>query len=144
MNYLRILITAVILAIIAQIIHTIEAMLTMKYYMMEQLFPVWSKVMMPQAGPPPPSFMYLSLAFGVLTAIIFVVLFITLKNAVPGKGWLGKGLAWGLITFLLADLSGMLMLYLLINLPKRLILAWAISGLVIKLISGPVTAAINK
>ncbi len=48
-------ITAVAMTILAQIVHTLESILTMGYYTDPAYFQVWSKVMMPAAGPPPAS-----------------------------------------------------------------------------------------
>ena len=48
----KIALVAVLFLVVAQIVHTLGAMATMSYYMLEQYFPVWSGVMMPDGGAP--------------------------------------------------------------------------------------------
>ena len=48
----------VLFGIIALIVHWIFAYVGMDYYLDPAYFPVWSKLMMPTAGPPPASFLY--------------------------------------------------------------------------------------
>lgn len=135
---------AVILGtIIAQAVHTIGAMLGMRYYMNPDFSPVWSKIMMPSSGPPPASFFYWSLGLGVVTWILFAGVYAVIKNGVPGSGSIRKGLIYGLLVFLVSGLSGSLALFLLINLPKGLIALWAAENLVIYLVNGAIVAKLS-
>ena len=59
----KVLLASLAYTIVAMIIRQIEAVLTMRYYLMPEYFGVWSQVMMPTAGPPPPSFFTTSTSF---------------------------------------------------------------------------------
>ncbi len=131
-----ILIVGVVLAIIAQIVHTIGASLTMGYYQDPAYFKVWSKLMMPSEGPPPASFVLASLGHGLITSIIFAFVYSMIKGAIPGGTPVRKGLNYGLLIFLIAGVTFPLTLLLLINLPLGLILSWSAEALVIYLIGG--------
>ncbi|MCJ7743432.1 MAG: hypothetical protein MUO99_02595, partial [Dehalococcoidales bacterium] len=54
---------AVLYAIVGEMIMTLGAMADMNYYLDANYFPVWSKIMMPAAGPPPATFMYTGIVF---------------------------------------------------------------------------------
>lgn len=140
----RILIAGILYAVIAQIIHTIGAMLSMSYYLMSDYFPVWSKLMMPSAGPPPASFMYYGIAFGLITGILLALVYSVIKGAVPGKQVYKKGIVYGMLLFLAAGVPGALSMYLLINLPAGLIWGWTVEFLVIYLLGGMAIAKIVK
>jgi hypothetical protein len=140
----RIIAAGVAFAVIAQIVHGIGANLTMGFYLMEEYFPVWSKIMMPAASAPPMSFFYYSIAFGIITGIIYAAVYTLIKNSVPGKKAMNKGLNYGLLLFLISVLPGSLSMYLLINLPSLLIVYWAIESLVVSVIGGIIIAWLNK
>ena len=140
----KLVIAAIAYTIISQIIHMVDALLTMNFYLMPQYFSVWSKIMMPIAGPPPFSFYGLSILFAVITGAIFAFIYLTIMKAVPGKTKLQKGLAYGFILFLVNGIPGFLSLYLIVNLPTVLIIYWLIENLVIFLISGVVFAKLFK
>lgn len=135
---------SVLYVIISQIIHTLAAFLTMKYYLLEEYFPVWSKIMMPKEGPPPATFYYYSLGFGLISAMLFVLVYWILKNGLPGKTLAKKGLIYGLLVCLVATIPGYLSMIMLINLPLALVISWAVECLVIYVIVGPLTAKIIK
>lgn len=140
----QIVIAAILFTLIAQIVHGIGAQFAMSFYTDPNYFPVWSKLMMPSAGPPPASFMIYGLIFGLISALIYAGVYDRLKNSVPGDGIVNKGLFYGLILFLVGVIPGYLSLYLLINLPALLIFYWAVEGLVIDLAGGIVIAAIVR
>ena len=144
MKALKIIGAAICFEIIAQIVRTVGAILEMSYYTDPNYFSVWSKVMMPAAGPPPPSFYVYSIVFGLIGALIYGWLYDVLKGSVPGKGIWDKGLWYGAILFLIGGLPGALATYLIINLPLMLIVYWAIENLIIDLIGGIVIEAIVK
>lgn len=135
--------TVIISTIAAQIIHMIGAGFGMGYYTDPNYFPVWSNIMMPSSGPPPASFLYWSLAIGIVTWAFFTWGYTILKNSVPGSGYLQKGMMYGILVFLVSGFSGSLALFLLINLPKGLIVLWGIEGLIILGINGIITAKLN-
>lgn len=143
-NYIGILIAAIIYVVIAEIVHVADTFLTMNFYLMPQYFSVWSKVMMPNAGPPPMSFYVYSILFAFITGLIFAYIYNLIKNSVPGKKELQKGICYGIILFLINGIPGFLSLYLLINLPFVLIVSWMIENFVIFLIGGIVIAYLVK
>jgi hypothetical protein len=140
----KLVIAAIAYAIISQVIHMVEAFLTMNFYLLPQYFGVWSKIMMPGQGPPPATFYAFSVVFALITGTIFAFIYLTIMKAVPGKTKLQKGLAYGFILFLVTGIPSFLSLYLLINLPTVLIIYWLIENLVIFLISGVVFAKLFK
>ena len=130
-------------AIIAQIIHSIEASATMDFYMDPNYFGVWSKIMMPELGPPPAEFYYYSIIFGIITGIIYAVVYAMVKKSIPGKTIVKQGLYFGFLLFLLG-IPHFLAMYLLINLSALLLVYWAISGLIVNLIGGVIITYIVK
>jgi uncharacterized membrane protein YeaQ/YmgE (transglycosylase-associated protein family) len=140
----RIIIAGIIFAVIAEIIHSIGAYASMKYYTMPEYFPVWSKIMMPSAGPPPTSFMIYGLVFSFITGFLLAMVYSVIKEGIPAKALNKKGLIFGLLLFLIAGIPGALSMYLLINLPIALIIGWTIEDLIVYLVGGIVIARINK
>lgn len=144
MNWKRIIIAAIVFAIIAQVLHTVESMLTMDFYMDPEYFGVWSKLLMPTAGPPPAEFFYASVISSLIIALIYAVVYDVVKGSLPGKTFIKKGLQYGIILFMIVQIPGLLGMYLLVNLPTLLLVYWGISSLVISLIGGIVFAKIIK
>ncbi len=143
-NWKQVLISAVLFLVIAQIMHTLFAFLMMGYYVDPAYAGVWSKIMMPLSGPPPAEFYYYSIAFGFVSALIYVIVYTKFKSAVPGDSAVRKGVNYGLwIIFLVGTVPGYLAMYLLINLPAGLIAMWAVEMLVIALAGGIVIAKFN-
>jgi hypothetical protein len=68
-SWKRVFLSGLIISVISFVVRQVEAVLTLKYYMMPQYFGVWSKVMMPAAGPPPASFVVTSLVFTLVTGV---------------------------------------------------------------------------
>ena len=144
MNWKRIIIAAIVFAIIAQVLHTVESMLTMDFYMDPEYFGVWSKLLMPTAGPPPAEFFYASVISSLIIALIYAVFYDVVRGSLPGKTFIKKGLQYGIILFMIVQIPGLLGMYLLVNLPTLLLVYWGISSLVISLIGGIVFAKIIK
>ena len=144
MNWKRIIIAAIVFAIIAQVLRTVESMLTMDFYMDPEYFGVWSKLLMPTAGPPPAEFFYASVISSLIIALIYAVVYDVVKGSLPGKTFIKKGLQYGIILFMIVQIPGLLGMYLLVNLPTLLLVYWGISSLVISLIGGIVFAKIIK
>ncbi|MDD5337467.1 MAG: hypothetical protein PHS02_03200 [Candidatus ainarchaeum sp.] len=137
MNWKGIGITAVVMAMIAEVVHTVESILTMGFYTDPAYFQLWSKLMMPAAGPPPLSFFIYSIVFALIGWFFFAYAYAVLGGALKAKGCM-KGLKFGALVFLVAGLSCTLMLYLLINLPMALLASWTVSSLLLYLIGGVV------
>ena len=140
----KVLLAGFVFMIISQIIRTIGAFLEMNYYFDPNYFGVWSKIMMPAAGPPPTSFYCYSLLFAFINGVLFSLVYAYMKGGIPVKAWLKKGLIYGLVVFLIGGIPGSLALYLLINLPAMLLIYWAIETLIINLLGGIVVAWLNK
>ncbi|HUT21955.1 MAG TPA: hypothetical protein VMX18_00940 [Candidatus Bipolaricaulota bacterium] len=134
-NFWKALLAVIIMVIVAELIQTVIAQFSMSYYMDEAYFGLWSKLMMPEAGPPPASFMVYSVLSQLASAIIAVFVFYLLGSAVPGSG-AKRGLLFGLLMFLVAGISSMLTFVLLLNIPFGLIMWWTLASLLIFLISG--------
>ncbi len=133
-NITKVISSGVIFAIIGQLVHIIGSIFTMGFYTDPTYFPVWSKVMMPTQGPPPISFFYYSIVFGLIAGILLATVYAIVRTGIPGIG-AKKGFVYGLLAFLIAVIPGSLSLYLLINLPPSLITYWALENLVIYLIA---------
>jgi hypothetical protein len=133
----RVIGAGVVFAIISQCIHTLGSIATIGFYMDPAYFHVWSKIMMPTEGPPPVSFYYYSIAFGIVTGLFLALVYAIIREGVPGTG-ARRGITYGFLVFLLAGLPGSLSLYLLINLPSALIAYWTLENLVTYLIGGAV------
>jgi len=140
----RILAVAILYAIVGEIVMTLGAMADMNYYFDPGYFAVWSKLMMPAAGPPPAEFYYFGIAFQLVTGFLFAIVYRVIKGSVPGKGWKNKGLMYGFLIFLVAGIPMSMTLYLLINLPVGLLLSWMLQSLVVYLIMGLVAAKLVK
>lgn len=143
-SIVRILVVGIIYAIIAQVVHFIGAWIGMSYYFDPTYIGVWSKLMMPVTGPPPVSFYLHSITFGVLTGILFALVYHVIKDAIPVKNVDEKGILYGLLVFLLAGLPNTLALFLTINLPVPLITLWAVESWVIYLLGGIIVAQAIK
>ncbi|MBI5159483.1 hypothetical protein HY992_05165 [Candidatus Micrarchaeota archaeon] len=136
--------SAVAVAIISQVIHTIGAIATMSFYLDPAYFPVWSKIMMPGPGAPPTEFYLLSLASSFITGLLYAGGYSLLIKAIPGKTFFTKGLNYGALLFALASIPFTLSLVLLINLPIPLIIEWAAENMLILLLAGVAIAKLVK
>ena len=140
----RILAVAILYVMVSEIVMTLGAMADMSYYMDANYFAVWSKLMMPAAGPPPAEFYYTGIIFQLVTGFLFAIVYKVIKGSVPGKGWKNKGLMYGFLIFMVAGMPATMTLYLLINLPAGLLLSWMLQSLVVYLIMGLVAAKLVK
>jgi hypothetical protein len=141
---LKIIVAGIVFAIISFLVNNIVAMATMNYYMMPELFQVWSKVMMPIAGPPPASFMYLSFALSAIIGMLFAAVYMTIRSVFEGEPTLKKGYTFGFLAFLIGTLPGTFSMYLMINLPVGLLAWWALSGLIVNVVAGIAVAAVAE
>ena len=150
----KIIIAGIVFAIIAQLVHSTEAYATMNFYADPAYCQcdmqtgkvgvcIWSSLMMPTCGAPPTEFYYYSIMFGVISGIIYAIVYEFVKKSLPGKSITKMGLYFGFLLFLIS-ISWSLTLYLLINMPTMLLIYWAISSLVIDLVGGVVIARILK
>lgn len=140
----KIVLAAVVFTIIAQIVHSIGAYMTMDYYLDPNYFAVWSNIMMPTAGPPPAEFYYYSIAFNFITGLIFAFIYTKVKDVIKSKKIWMVGKKYGIGVWLIASVPGALSMYLLINLPAMLIVTWSISSLIAYVLAGIATAKLLK
>ncbi len=126
----KLLLSAAIFTVISYVIHMIEAMLTIKYYMMPQYFGLWSRLMMPTAGPPPAAFTITSIVFAFVTGISVGLIYYYLRDHLPPVGFKRAFyfadllIATGFIFFTLPA-------YLMFNVPVGILVSWFISSFVI-------------
>lgn len=136
MCFKKLLVAAVVFAVLAQAVHTVSSIATMSYYVDPVFFGVWSKVMMPGQGAPPAEFYYFSIAFAFVTGLLYAVGFESVKKALPGKG-VKKGLTFALLLYGLAGVPMTLTLYLVVNLPLGLLAVWNfVDGLLLFALAG--------
>ena len=136
MNKIAAIVAAgIVYAVISMVVNTLWAFIDMPYYLMQEYFAVWSKLMMPTAGPPGGEFYVASFVFTLVAGLIFAGVYSRVKASIRDKG-IRKGLRFGFGIFLISVIPGMFSLYLLINLPTMLIVSWTVSGLVTSLLGG--------
>ena len=126
----KVLMAGVVFVIISTLVHQIEAFLTMNCYMMPEYFGVWSKIMMPTAGPPPASFMVVSLLFSYVTGVTLAAVYDFIKDLLPKKFW-SRVINFTDIIIGLMVVFFTLPVYLLLNVPLMLLLSWLASSVVI-------------
>lgn len=143
-NLQKIIISGIVFAIVAQLIHSTSAFLFMDYYLDEAYFSVWSKIMMPGEGAPPAEFYYYSIGFGFVTGVLYAFVYNLIKSSITAEGVLKKGLSYSLVLYLIGGIPGYLSMYLLINLPSMLLFWWSVEGLVVAILGGIVIAWVNK
>jgi len=136
MNKIAAIVAAgIVYAVISMVVNTLWAFIDMPYYLMQEYFAVWSKLMMSTAGPPGVEFYVASFVFTLVAGLIFAGVYSRVKASIRDKG-IRKGLRFGFGIFLISVIPGMFSLYLLINLPAGLIVSWTVSGLVTSLLGG--------
>ncbi len=113
----------------------------MSYYTNPEYFALWSKLMMPANGPPGTEFFIASILIDIIIGIILAGSYSLLAVSIPGEG-ISKGINYGILLFLIAGVPFTLSMYLLFAVPGSLLVYWAISTLVIYLISGAAFAKI--
>ncbi|MBI4896293.1 MAG: hypothetical protein HY832_01980 [Candidatus Aenigmarchaeota archaeon] len=141
---IRFLGASVIFTIFSYLVHTLGAFLTMGYYLDQTYVPVWSKLMMPSAGPLPVTFTLYSLAFGFVFALLFVFIYLRIRSLFSGKSDMYAGTRYGFGVFLVGSIPGYLSLILLINVPLLLAVEWAFESLIIAVAGGAIVARIAQ
>lgn len=129
-NWPKVFLCGLIYTIVATIIHQIEAVFTMSYYTMPEFFGVWSKLMMPTAGPPPVSFMVTSVILTFVSGISLALVYYYLRDILP-KDMKRRVLFFADLLIALSFVFFTLPVYLLFNLPLALLISWFISSFVI-------------
>jgi hypothetical protein len=140
----KFLLTVAGMTLISQAVHSMAAIMEMGYYKDPQYFPVWSKLMMPGAGPPPTSFFLYSMGLGLVEWGFFLAVFIVIGGGIPAQGRLVKGLYYGVVVFLVGTLGQSLGLGLIVNLPYGLLFLWTLESLVIDLLNGALAGRLES
>ncbi len=134
-NWKQLALAAVAFVVIAQVIHTLGAIWMMDYYKDPAYFPLWSKLMMPNDGPPGADFYIVSLISSFITGLIFAGAYPLVANNLPGKG-VTKGVNYGIFIFFVVGVTFMLSVKLLFAVPGALLGGWVAESLVIYTIAG--------
>lgn len=129
-SWKKVIITGAIFTVISFVLRQIEALLTMKYYMMPEYFGLWSKTMMPEAGPPPITFMITSLVFTLVTGISLSLIYYYLKDHLP-KEEVKRAFYFADLMIGTSFVFFTLPVYLLFNVPFGLLATWFVSTFVI-------------
>ena len=119
-----------IYTVVATLIHQIEAFINLKYYMMPEYFGLWSKTMMPSAGPPPMDFFIKSTVFTFTTGLSLSLVYYYIRDYLPKNFWERVFLYADLLVGL-QFLFFTLPVYLLFNVPVGLLISWFISSFII-------------
>jgi hypothetical protein len=121
-----------IYTVIAAVVHTLESMVMMKWYQMPEYFGVWSKLMMPKAGPPPAEFFITSTIGSFMTGISLCAIYYYLKEYLP-KNETKRILFFADLLVATSFIFFTVPLYLLINIPPALLGSWFVSGFILNL-----------
>ncbi|MEW6036008.1 MAG: hypothetical protein AB1529_05320 [Candidatus Micrarchaeota archaeon] len=135
MDWKNILVAALVYTVVAQAFHTAGAILTMDYYTNPAYFPLWSRLMMSDAGPPGAEFFIFALVFGLVQGTVFAASYEVLKKSVPGKEG-RRGLNFGLMLFLIVQVPSTLTSMLLLAVPVPLLMAWSLESFAAFAVSG--------
>ena len=129
-NWPKVIYCGLIYTVVATVIHQVEAIFTMNYYTMPEFFGVWSKLMMPSAGPPPASFMITSVILTFVSGISLAIVYYYLRDILP-KDTKRRVLFFADLLIALSFVFFTLPAYLLFNLPLALLISWFFSSFVI-------------
>lgn len=142
-NWKHVFLSGLIYTILATIVHEIEAFIMIGQYTNPAYFGVWSKFMMPVAGPPPASFFITSTVLTFVSGISLAVVYYYVKEMLPKKNMQR--------TFFFADiLIGLsfvfftLPAYLMFNIPPALLVSWFVSSFVILVAASYINVRIIK
>lgn len=116
--------------IISMVIHQIEAIFTVGFYMMPEYFGVWSKLMMSEVGKPKPVFVVVSTLFALITGFILASTYNFFKDYLP-QGYWSKVMSFSLLLSVISVVTFTLPVILLFNVPVVLMLYWLLSGVFI-------------
>jgi hypothetical protein len=129
-NWLKVILTGVIYTVISMVAQQIGVVFTMKYYTDPQYFGLWSKVMMPKAGPPPPEFMITSLIMTLASGISIALIYYYLKDMLP-KDTKNRIFLFADLLIATSFIFFTLPVYLLFNVPAGLLVSWFVISFVI-------------
>ena len=139
----KVFLIAFVYTIIATVIRQLEVLWTLKYYMMPELSGVWSKLMMPTAGPPPFEFMVISMIMTFASGMAITIIYYYLKDYLP-KGYWMRSTFFADILVSTSFVFFTLPVFLLFNVPLALLVYWFGSSFVILLLTSMLIVKIVK
>lgn len=142
-NFGKLLLVAGIYTVVAIIIRQIEAVLTMKYYMMPEYFGVWSKIMMPTVGPPPIDFFLSSAVITFATGLSITIIYYYMRDILP-KDPKTRTFYFADILIGTSFVFFTLPVYLLFDVPWQLLVSWFVTTFIILLIGSYTIVKIIK
>ena len=126
----KVIIVGFIYTVIATVIHQIEAIVSLRYYMLPQYYGVWSKLMMPTAGPPPADFFITSTIITFATGVSLSLVYYYIRDMLP-KNTRERILLFADLMIGLQFVFFTLPTYLLFNVPIQLLISWFIANFLI-------------
>jgi len=140
----RCIVASLVFTVTGFIVHTAGAFATIGYYLDPAYFCVWSRLLMPAAGPPPIEFTLVSLGLGFVSALLFVFVYLKARPVFKEKSGVVAGSIFGFGVFLVGGLPGSFTLWLLINLPGGLVASYTIEALAASVIGGALVGVIAR
>jgi uncharacterized membrane protein len=128
----KVLLIGLLYTIIATVIRQLEVLWTMKYYTRPEYFGVWSKLMMPTAGPPPFEFMVTSMILTFASGMALTIIYYYLKDYLP-TGFLRRATFFADVLVSTSFIFFTLPVYLLFNVPVALLGWWFVSTFIVLL-----------
>jgi hypothetical protein len=139
----KVLLIGLLYTIIATVIRQLEVIWTMRYYTMPQYFGVWSKLMMPTAGPPPFAFMVTSMVLTFASGMALTLIYYYLKEYLPTGFW-RRATFFADVLVSTSLIFFTLPVYLLFNVPAALLGWWFVSTFVVLLATSILIVKIVK
>ena len=142
-NWGKTLLAGVIYTAVATVVHQIETILPMKYYIDPQYFGVWSKLMMPKASPPPMEFFITSIVMSMVMGVCLAIVYYYIKDMLP-KQTMKRVFMFADLLIGLNFLFFTLPVYLMFNVPVVLLVSWFVSGFIILLAASYINVKLLK
>lgn len=139
----KVLLIGLLYTIISTVVRQLEIIWTMKYYTQPQYFGVWSKLMMPSAGPPPFEFMVTSMILTFASGMALAIIYYYLKDYLP-KGFWHRATFFADVLVSTSFIFFTLPVYLLFNVPVALLGWWFVSTFVVLFLTSILIVKIVK
>lgn len=133
---LRIIVAAVVITVFMTIVGGITCGWLFRGMYEIEPTNVWK----PMDGPPGVEFYIGSF----LMHLIFVIVYVLLRNGIPGRNVAVKGLIFGLCVWAVGELPGMFAMYSFMTVAPQVLVYWAVMGVITTPISGIIAAAIYE
>jgi len=139
----KVLLIGLLYTVISTIVRQAEIIWTMKYYTRPEFFAVWSKLMMPTAGPPPFEFMVTSMILTFAIGVALTIIYYYLKDYLP-KGFWHRATYFADILVSTSFVFFTLPVFLLFNVPVALLGWWFVSTFIVLLATSILIVKIVK